>query len=67
MTQTQPIINDSYKYGFHEPENYSFKSKKGLSQEVVKAISGYKKEPRWMLDYRLASYEHFKKRPMPTW
>src|SRR3989344_8724330 len=66
MQQTQPII-DSYKYGFHEPENYTFKSKKGLNKKIVEDISRYKKEPKWMLDYRLASYEHFKQRAMPTW
>ena len=67
MSLTQSIINDSYQYGFHEPENYSFKSKKGLSKKIVEDISRYKNEPKWMLDYRLASYEHFKQRPMPTW
>ena len=26
-----------------------------------------KGEPEWMLDFRLKAYEHFLKRPMPTW
>jgi Fe-S cluster assembly protein SufB len=56
-----------YKYGFHDPENYVFKAKRGLSREVVEQISYMKGEPQWMLDFRLKAYEHFSHRPMPTW
>jgi Fe-S cluster assembly protein SufB len=56
-----------YKYGFHDPENYVFKSHRGLSREVVEQISAMKGEPKWMLDFRLKALEHFQKRPMPTW
>ena len=30
-------------------------------------MSWMKGEPDWMLDYRLKSYEHFERRPMPNW
>ena len=56
-----------YKYGFHDEEDYFYKSKKGLSREVVVELSKMKGEPDWMLDYRLKSLEHFEKRPMPNW
>lgn len=56
-----------YKYGFSDPEVHVFKSKKGLDRGVVEEISQIKGEPEWMLKYRLKAYEHFKKRPMPTW
>ena len=56
-----------YKYGFHDPEHYFYKSQRGLSREVVENISGMKGEPQWMLDFRLKGLEHFLKRPMPTW
>ena len=57
-----------YKYGFHDPEDkYVFKSRRGLSREVVEQISQMKGEPQWMLDFRLQGLEHFLKRPMPTW
>ncbi len=56
-----------YKYGFHDPENYVFKSQKGLSREVVEQISYMKGEPQWMLDFRLKALDHFLKRPVPTW
>ena len=56
-----------YKYGFSDPEVHVFKSKKGLDRGVVEEISQIKGEPEWMLKYRLKAYEHFKKRPTPTW
>ena len=57
-----------YKYGFSDPtDSYTFKAEKGLSREVVEQISAMKGEPQWMLDFRLKAYEHFVKRPMPTW
>ena len=56
-----------YKYGFHDPENYVFKSERGLSRAVVENISRMKEEPQWMLDFRLKALAHFQSRPMPTW
>jgi len=56
-----------YKYGFSQAEDYVFKSRKGLSREVVQEISWMKGEPEWMLKFRLKAYDHFVKRPMPTW
>ncbi|NDJ51800.1 MAG: Fe-S cluster assembly protein SufB [Chloroflexi bacterium] len=62
-------INHSYaeKYGFNVPENYVFRARKGLNEEVVREISFLKREPEWMLDFRLKSLEHFQQRPMPNW
>lgn len=56
-----------YKYGFKDPENYVFKSGRGLNREVVEQISYMKGEPQWMLEFRLKALDHFLKRPMPTW
>src|SRR5690606_15970119 len=36
-------------------------------REVVENISKMKNEPDWMREFRLKSYEHFLKRPMPNW
>lgn len=63
----QPIFNDTYKYGFHEPENYIFKAQKGLSRDVVKNISWHKNEPAWMTENRLKALAFFEARPLPTW
>ena len=60
-------LGGEYQYGFHDPETSSFKSQRGLSEEVVRQISAYKEEPEWMLDFRLKAYNHYIQRPMPTW
>ena len=66
--KTKPALDmGEYKYGFHDPENYSFKSGRGLTEEIVKKISDMKGEPGWMTDFRLKSLEHFLSRPMPKW
>jgi Fe-S cluster assembly protein SufB len=56
-----------YKYGFHDPEKYVFKAKKGLNREIVAEISAMKGEPTWMRDFRLKALEYFQARPMPNW
>jgi Fe-S cluster assembly protein SufB len=56
-----------YRYGFRDPEEYVFKSRKGLDQEIVEKISAMKGEPEWMLKFRLKALAHFQQRPMPTW
>ena len=60
-------LGSDYQYGFHDQETSSFKSQKGLSEEVVRQISAYKEEPEWMLEFRLKAYKHYIQRPMPTW
>jgi Fe-S cluster assembly protein SufB len=56
-----------YKYGFHDPDTFVFKSQKGLNREIVEQISYMKGEPKWMLEFRLKALAHFKQRPIPTW
>jgi Fe-S cluster assembly scaffold protein SufB len=56
------------KYGFHvSDDKYAFKSRKGLTREIVAEISEMKGEPQWMRDFRLRSYDIFMKKPLPTW
>ena len=60
--------NLQYEYGFFESdENYAVKLPKGLSRDVVAAISEYKNEPDWMREFRLKAYEIFEKKKMPEW
>jgi len=40
---------------------------KGLSIEVVEALSQLKNEPGWMTEIRLKAFKEFERRPMPTW
>ena len=64
--ESQEIIGD-YRYGFHDPENSTIRFDKGLSEQVVRDISGLKNEPEWMTDIRLKAYRHFVERVMPEW
>ncbi|MCA0352037.1 MAG: Fe-S cluster assembly protein SufB [Chloroflexi bacterium] len=57
---------DYSKYGFRDEENYTFKSSKGLSADIVRTISEMKGEPEWMLQRRLKALEIFHKKPLPT-
>jgi Fe-S cluster assembly protein SufB len=66
-TEVVAEIGGEYKYGFHDPENYFFKSQRGLSKEVVEAISAHKDEPEWMRKFRVKSLEYFRARPLPQW
>ena len=60
-------LTKDYKYGFSDPEQYAFKSRRGLDREIVEQISAYKNEPEWMLQFRLRALDIFFKKPMPTW
>ena len=52
--KSEELKNQEYKYGF-TTEIENFKAPKGLSEETIKFISKIKKEPKWMLDWRLKS------------
>ncbi|HSL65961.1 MAG TPA: Fe-S cluster assembly protein SufB [Gaiellaceae bacterium] len=73
MTQTETEIvqgigsDYEVKYGFHVAEDYFFKSGRGLSHELVDAISSHKGEPDWMRKFRHKSLDYFLARPMPKW
>ena len=60
-------IGDSYKYGFHDDEKPVIKVERGLTEDIIRQISAHKGEPEWMLEFRLKSYEIFRKKPMPGW
>lgn len=61
------LVRNTYKYGFHKPEKYVYKSRKGLDEDVVCDISWHKNEPEWMRDLRLKSYAIFQKKRLPSW
>jgi len=69
MSHQQSIIGlkSDYRYGFAMPEDYAYKSDKGLNEDVVSAISNHKHEPEWMKEFRQKAYRFFMNRPMPEW
>ena len=55
-----------YKYGF-STDIENTQAPKGLNEDVIKFISNIKKEPKWMLDFRLKAYERSKQLKEPAW
>jgi len=60
-------FDQQYKYGFRDKLRPRFKSKQGLDESVVREISEHKKEPQWMLEFRLKALKIFLEKPMPKW
>ncbi len=56
-----------YQYGFNDGDVSVLKFASGLTRNTVEELSRIKKEPKWMLDFRLHSLKVFWKKPMPTW
>ena len=55
-----------YKYGF-STDIENIQAPKGLNEDVIKFISNIKKEPQWMLEFRLKAFERFKVLKEPDW
>ncbi|MBL7052366.1 MAG: Fe-S cluster assembly protein SufB [Candidatus Marinimicrobia bacterium] len=65
-TSVQKAISEEYKYGFStdiEQETLP----PGLNEDVIRAISAKKNEPKWLLDWRLKSYQRWLKMDEPNW
>ena len=68
LRQKQAVSGiDPAKYGFHDDNKPLYETDFGLTEGVVKDISGRKGEPEWMLNLRLKSLKHFLSRPTPAW
>ena len=52
MREKELDILKEYKYGF-TTDIENIKAPKGLNEEVIKFISNIKKEPKWILEWRL--------------
>ncbi|MCD6122762.1 MAG: Fe-S cluster assembly protein SufB [Spirochaetales bacterium] len=61
------MLESEYKYGFHDPENYVYKAKPGLSHKIVSEISWLKDEPEWMQKIRHRALDYFFKKKLPKW
>src|SRR3954466_3426699 len=65
--ESEAVAIGDYKYGFHDEVTSVFATRHGLDEDVVREISAHKSEPEWMTEFRVKSYQHFMKRPMPRW
>ena len=60
------LTNREYKAGFvTDIESESVPP--GLNEDVVRLISAKKKEPEWLLEWRLKAYRHWLTMKEPTW
>lgn len=62
----QDVTQSDYKYGFVTDIETDIIDK-GLSEEVVRIIWEKKKEPDFMLDFRLNAFRKWQKMKMPDW
>ena len=68
-TETQKIeelANQEYKYGFYT-DIETDSAPPGLNEDIIRLISGKKKEPEFMLKWRLKAYKHWLTMKEPTW
>jgi Fe-S cluster assembly protein SufB len=62
----QNIVNQPYKHGF-VTDIESEVAPKGLDEKTIRMISAKKNEPKWLLEFRLKSYQAWLKMKEPTW
>ncbi|MGA8892903.1 MAG: Fe-S cluster assembly protein SufB [Anaeromyxobacteraceae bacterium] len=60
------LTEQKYKYGF-VTEVEEDRIRKGLDEDVVRLISSKKKEPQFLLDFRLKAFRHWLTLQEPTW
>jgi Fe-S cluster assembly protein SufB len=60
------LVNKTYQYGFSTNIEKDI-IEAGLSEETVKLISRKKKEPTFLLNFRLKAYKKWKQMSAPNW
>ena len=69
MSETEALesmVGGEYKYGFTTDVEYE-EFPKGLNEDIIREISRRKKEPEWMLEFRLEAFEKWKQMEEPDW
>jgi len=60
------IVESDYKYGFvTDIETES--APPGINEDIIRLISEKKKEPEWMLEWRLKAFRHWLTMTPPAW
>lgn len=60
------VTKGEYKYGFYTDIEMDT-APRGLSEDTVRFISAKKKEPEWLLEFRLKAYRHWLTLKEPEW
>ncbi len=66
LSTINEVVGSDYKYGFVSNVE-SDTLPPGLDESVIRAISARKKEPEWLLEWRLKAYRHWRKLTEPHW
>ncbi len=66
IERVRAIEVDKYKYGFFT-DIESVKAPKGLTEDIVHYISERKREPEWLLEWRLEAYRRWRTMEEPKW
>ena len=64
--ELKQIFTEPYKYGFQtdiEKEEFP----RGINEDIIQLISKKKKEPLFLLAFRLKAYKKWKQMNLPTW
>jgi len=62
----EQVTTSEYKYGF-VTDIEADSAPKGLSEDIVRFISAKKKEPEWLLEWRLKAYRQWLDMVEPKW
>ncbi len=62
----ESLVNKEYQYGF-VTDVESDRIPVGLTEETVRLISAKKREPQWLLDWRLKAFRRWQTMTEPTW
>jgi Fe-S cluster assembly protein SufB len=60
------VTESDYKYGFYT-DIETDSAPMGLNENIIRFISAKKKEPEWMLEFRLAAYKKWLEMKEPHW
>lgn len=60
------VTSGEYKYGFYTDIDTET-APKGLNEDTIRYISDKKKEPEWLLDFRLKAFRHWLTIEEPNW
>jgi Fe-S cluster assembly protein SufB len=65
-TEIESLANREYRWGFIS-DIEADSAPPGLNEEIIRFISHKKREPQWMLDWRLKAFAHWQTMAEPHW
>jgi len=66
VSKIEELANEEYKYGFVS-EIDADTLPNGLNEDIIRQLSAIKKEPEFMLEWRLKAYKHWLTMKEPHW